>query len=317
MIARCPVVCGVLLLAGCSNQKTPPALDKPPPIKDAQGETTTSPEAGGDSASGPVCPMGFSFGAAMNVPGIGAGDKTFAAITPDELTIAWVLSSGKVLVADRTDPSQPFGNPQTVPGTYQYDRVALSSDGLTLIVVLPMGTGLGQLTRASRSQPFSGNPDTAPFSMLLTFGGEEDAGMPEAGMATAAIGDPVLSNDGKLLFFSVYDQNNDGSIAVSEKVGTKWLKPVTLTQPELDPMNGKRRHPTGLSSDGLTLFFWDEVDSKEKAAWRKTNTSFDFVFSMFVDLADRKDAQPSASCTRLYFSSPAMPPQDVKFAQRM
>jgi hypothetical protein len=38
---------------------------------------------------------------------------------------------------------------------------------------------------------------------------------------------------------------------------------------------------------------------------------------MFVDLADRKDAQPSASCTRLYFSSPAMPPQDVKFAQRM
>jgi hypothetical protein len=89
-----------------------------------------------------------------------------------------------------------------------------------------------------------------------------------------------------------------------------------IVQDELRGNGNLRRRPTGLSSDSLTLFWWDEIDQKEKAGWRGTNTSFDLKFGSIVDLGDKKDAQPSSTCTKLYYSNPVMAPQDVKFANR-
>jgi hypothetical protein len=107
-----------------------------------------------------------------------------------------------------------------------------------------------------------------------------------------------------------------GTIAVSDNTGSFWTKPAIVGQAELLASDPKRRRPTGLSSDGLTLFYWDEIDGKEKAGFRKTPMTFDLTFSGFVDLADKKDAQPTAKCNRLYFTNPPASPSDVKMADK-
>jgi hypothetical protein len=269
---------------------------------------------GGDAGpAGPVCDPKTTFGAATAVSGVPAGDKMFGAVTPDELTIAWVTPAGGVAYADRTMAAQPFGAPQTLAGTFEHDRVALGSDGLTLIVVMTGAKTFGQITRTARAQPFSGAPDTAPFSMLLLpFMTEMDSG-PGPG----SLGDPVLSADGKQMFFSVYGQGARDTVAFSERVTpTLWGKPAIVTQTELGSANNLRRRPTGLSSDGRTLFFWDEVEMKEKAGWRKSTMAFDLTLSGIVDLGDKKDAQPTSKCTRLYFTNPPAAPSDVKLADK-
>lgn len=288
-----------------------PRPDSAPPA-DGGGGDGGGDGGGGDASGGPVCNPAFAFGAASAVPGVAAGDKTFGAVTPDELTLAWVTPAGSVLYADRTASSQPFGGAQTLSGTYAPDRVALSADGLTLIVVMQGAASLGQVKRTARGQAFSGAPDTAPFANLRPGSNPEDGG---GGMGM--LGDPVLSADGQLLFFSSYGTGAMGTVCVSSNSGTKWTKPDTLSQLELLATSDTvRRRPSGLSSDGRTLFFWDDVDGKEKAAWRKTNTSYDLAFSGFVDLADRKGAQPAAACTRLYFTNPVTSPSDVKLADK-
>ena len=312
VIRRLWLACALTACNGCSNE--PIRYYEAGPLPDAAtGDGGGGDGNGGDAAVGSACTPGFTFGAPMAVNGIAAGDKMFGAVTPDELTVAWVTPSGGVMYADRTDSSQAFGAGQTLAGTYEHDRVALGADGLTLIVVMQGAAAFGQVTRAARAQAFAGAPDTTPFAALNATGnGESDGGRPKG-----YVGDPVLSADGKQLFFSVYGSGNMvDTVALSEKFGAGWLKPVILTQPELGATMAGRRRPTGLSADGKTFFWWDEIDNKEKAGWRKTATSFDLTFSGIVDLGDKKDAQPTAKCTRLYFTNPPAAPSDVKLADK-
>lgn len=305
-----------LLLTACNGCNSEPIkyYDGGPPSDgntDMDG-TTNGDGGGGMDASAPsLCDPKTMYGAAMAVSGVAAGDKMFGAITPDELTIAWIAPNGTVSYADRTDKGQPFGNAQSLQNTFEHDRVALSSDGLTLIVVMTGAKSFAQVTRTARAMPFGGTPDTMPFSMILVPFMSEDGGV---GMGN--VGDPVLSADGKQLFFSIFNAGTRETVAFSEKVSTQWGKPTTLKQMELASSGGKRRRPTGISSDGRTLFWWDEVDGKEKAGWRGSTKAFDLTFSGIVDLGDKKDAQPVAKCDRLYFTNPPAAPSDVKLADK-
>jgi hypothetical protein len=312
VIATCAAV--VITYSNACSSKAPVLYDSGPPPGDGGTNDGTPNNDGGNNGDGAVaaaCNPAGMYGAATAVPGIAAGDKMFGAVTPDELTIAWVKPDGTVMYADRTDASQPFGAAQTL-GVYEHDRVALSSDGLKLIGVMPGAKKLGQVTRAARGQAFSGAPDTAPFAQLLVtaMNGESDATPP------GSLGDPVLSADGSQLFFSIFGIQTLGTIAISEFTGATWSKPATLGQDEFLAADPLRRRPTGLSADGLTLFFWDEIDGKEKAGWRATSTAYDLMFSGFVDLGDRKDCQATAKCSRLYFTNPAAAPSDVKLADK-
>jgi hypothetical protein len=59
-----------------------------------------------------------------------------------------------------------------------------------------------------------------------------------------------------------------------------------------------RRRATGASADGRTLFFYDEVAGKERAAWRDSIAS---PFVTFVDMPGMTEAAPNHRCDTLYF----------------
>lgn len=226
----------------------------------------------------------------------------FGAITGDQLTIAWMNAAGTVLYADRAAPADAFGAPKTLTGTIALDRVALSADGLTLIVVRSDRTIFAQATRSARGAAFGNTLDTAPFAGLDPLSsGVEDGG--DAGGGSFA--DPVLSTNGKFLYYSVLG-GTSSTMAESYRSGNNpWAKGRILTTTELVGVGNKLRRPTGLSADSRTLFYWDEVDGVEKMAFRddailaKHNQ-----YTQFVNVGAFAGAQPTATCDRLYFEAP-------------
>jgi hypothetical protein len=77
----------------------------------------------------------------------------------------------------------------------------------------------------------------------------------------------------------------------------------------------KRRIPTGISYDSLTLFYRDEVQGDFRAAWR-VNTQVAFDYSEVVDLANGVvAAAPGASCQRIYYSAPGASGLDLFVAE--
>jgi hypothetical protein len=78
-----------------------------------------------------------------------------------------------------------------------------------------------------------------------------------------------------------------------------WGLPAALANAEFtSPDAAHRRRPSGTSADGRTLFFYDEVTSLERAAWRETPTT---PFATFRDIGDFPDATPSPHCDALYY----------------
>jgi hypothetical protein len=252
----------------------------------------------------PICSETANWtGAATPIPNVSTADSDLlGTVTSDGLSIAWVVASGgsagTVRYADRTSTAQPFGATKTLAGTFAVDRVALSADGLTMIVVMPGNGAFGQLKRGARGDAFAGTPDTAPFLTLVGMNPEIDSG------SGVRIGDPVLADDGQTLFFSQYNTTIDDTVAVSQFNGMSWAPPLILVDPMFRSQAGKRRRPTGLSADGKTLFFWDEVAGVEQATWRKTAQGGDFAFGTPLSLGARPGAQASGGdCGRLYFSA--------------
>jgi hypothetical protein len=58
--------------------------------------------------------------------------------------------------------------------------------------------------------------------------------------------------------------------------------------------------PTGMSSDDLTLFFWDGVAQTEKAAFRDS-AGANNTYKQFVTLGAYRNAAPVGSCGRIYY----------------
>src|ERR1019366_6741812 len=131
------------------------------------------------------------------------GDDLLDAVTPDELSIVWTVVQGAtqtVHYADRTATSAPFTARSLTSGLFTNDRVALSSNGLRLLVVDADGQGFSELTRASRSDAFDpSSPSTASYPNL---NGSLAPGQ--------AYGDPVLAADDAVFYYSVYGVGADG-----------------------------------------------------------------------------------------------------------
>jgi hypothetical protein len=237
----------------------------------------------------------------------------FGSITPDELTIAWMNTAGTVLYADRAVATDPFGAPKTLTGTIALDRVALSADGLTVILVRSDRKILAQATRSARGAAFGTTLDTAPFAGLDPLSsGVEDGG--DAGGGSFA--DPVLSSDGKFLYYSVLGGSST-TVAESYRSGNNpWAKGRILTTAEFTGSGNKLRRPTGLSADDRTLFYWDEVDGVEKMAFRDDAILAPFnKYTQFVNVGAYSGAQPTASCQRIYYDAPgSVGAEDLFFA---
>jgi len=281
--------------------------------KDSGRSDVSNPDgAGGDGgvdADGPfvppasVCSPTAKWGTGTLVPNVStAQTDRFGAITQDQLTIAWMNTAGTVLYADRAAATDPFGAPKTLTGTIALDRVALSANGLTLIVVRSDRLIFAEATRSARGTAFGNTLDTAPFASLDPLSsGTEDAG--DAGGGSFA--DPVLSNDGKFLYYSVLGGSST-TMAESYRSGNNpWTKGRIFTIAELTGSGNKLRRPTGLSADNRTLFYWDEVDGVEKMAFREDAILAGHnVYMQFVNVGAYAGAQPAANCQRIYYDAP-------------
>jgi hypothetical protein len=269
------------------------------------GDESPGEEAAVESGSGPppptaVCDPSATWGTGALIAVSTPSDDALDSITPDELTIAWTAGSGStatVEYADRATSSDPYGAPQALAaGLFTTDRVSLSSDGLRLVVVNADGQGFSELVRAGRTSADAfGEPAVGAYANL---------DMPGALAAGQSYGDPVLAADDAVFYYSIYGGGQTTTMFRTSRLvsGDSWEEGTPLTASTgLAAQGSLRRRPTGISSDEQTLFFWDEVQGMERAAWIDHATG---AFDAFVDLAARSMAAPNVTCTRLYYSSP-------------
>jgi hypothetical protein len=280
--------------------------DGSPANRDGSADAKSDASAdGGDSGgfTGPppptaVCDPAATFltGTDLNIST--SDDDVLDSITPDELSIAWTQnSSGKSIVfyADRTSTGSNFNSPQKfADNTYTADRVALSPDGLRLIVVNDDTKGFSELTRTART----GGGSAFGAAALGNFG-NIDADTPVGG----SVGDPVIDSSDTAFYYSVYGVGAAKTIyrALRLLPTDVWGNGGALNVAAgLQTSGSMRRRPSGISSDSQTLFFFDQVTSTERAAWLNEPTG---QFDSFADLGSRLWAAPATSCATLYYSA--------------
>jgi hypothetical protein len=266
--------------------------------------------AGGGQAGaggGPDLPMCayFDWEATGKDPLIAtAADDQLGSLSVDVLTIAWMTPNGDVHVAERGSPGSAFGAGATLPaagGWYGVGRVALSPDGLRIVVISSDGERFGELTRASTADLFAGTPDEGPFAAInASVGGGE------------SLADPIISSDDGRLYYSRHGGGVTSTIhwATHAQPDDPWALGGALSEAELQMTNGDRRIPTGIAPDGRSLFYWDESTSLLRMAIRASVAA---PFTMFGDVgATFEHAVPSADCATLYYTDAAS--QDITYA---
>ena len=234
-------------------------------------------------------------------------DDLLGYVTPDELTIAFLApAASEVHYSDRSDSVNAFDVLRTLPvaaGWYAMDRVALSPDGLRIVVLSTDKKKIGQLTRKARGDAFQGAPDATPFAAI---NGALAAG--------ESLGDMIVSGDDATLIYSVYSASSTTTIHVAKHAspGAAWTATAdTFGGADLDAANGKRRQPTGISGDQLTLYFWDQQKELQRGAWR---LHVGDPFTYFEDYPQLAMAVPAGNCKKLYFTGAGVSSKDIQLA---
>jgi hypothetical protein len=245
------------------------------------------------SAGAPVCATDLGQEPYTSFGRLGAADATFArfgGVSGDELSVAFTASNGDVYVADRTTKPGAFGPAVKINGNaLAVDRAAMDAGGQVVLAVAQDRASLVEFTRTARSGVFS------PLAV-------DDLGLVRAFLAEAgSISEPALGVDRRSLFFLATESGQAPVLAESQwdVVAGAWGPPHSLPNPELASKDAAHaRRPTGASSDGRTLFFYDGAGSVERAAWRPSRTE---PFDTFLDVGAFTDAAPNPRCDTLYY----------------
>jgi hypothetical protein len=222
----------------------------------------------------------------------GVPEDRLIGITPDELTVAWFSATGaagRLLVADRDTSVSAFGAPLEFADNPA--ALSLSPDGLRLVVLTGERDALTEVTRAARGDDFDVLDDTA-FS-------EVNAALKSEGRMPASA---LVGPDDRTLYYTIVATSDVlHPLFVSSRAGSgPWPAGDEVAACEFDARGPYTRVPTGLSSDGLTLFFFDAAREVARAAFRETEGD---AFSWFIDLPDLLQPQVNAACDRIYYSS--------------
>jgi hypothetical protein len=265
--------------------------DSPPPAPDAN-------EAGGPDAGPPLCNPSATVGSPTLV--ISTPDPDLlGAVSSDELVIAWTsLPSGGAPVvhwAERATATDSFGAPQTLDasfGPFAPDHVAMSGDGLKLLVVSDDHIRVTEITRAARGAPFDTPGDDF-----------RDVNPVDAGEGPAPgigpFGSPALSPD--LLIWG-FTHGGDG-LTFAKNAGGGWNVVIPFPDGLVPPGSGPTTMiATGWSADDRTFFYWDSTATTARAVWRDPFSGA-FLSTKTQDLGPRQYAFPGGSCAKLYFSA--------------
>jgi hypothetical protein len=252
----------------------------------------------------PLCAHDSTFSAGTPLALSGSGDDVLQAITPFELTIAW-KNGDDYFVADRADVAFDFEPPLEVVGGSAFVAVTLRSDGLRLIAVTEEATVV-QLDRVAGAAFDAATAVAGDFSSFNF----ELAGSPEPNKVLA---DAVLNaNDSSFLYsYFLMSGGSSDTVRESRRQDGSWSFSSVPLGIDLQRDGDRRRIPTGISSDNLTLFYRDEVNEDFRAAWR-VNTQVQFSHSEALRLPPAtQSAAPNVNCTRVYYSAPGAQGLDI------
>jgi hypothetical protein len=244
-----------------------------------------------------VCTAAKGWATGNPVAATNAADPSFVSVTPSELTLLWREAPSSVPVyflADRAATSDAFGEAQELSLA---NVLGVSPDGLRLTVASGDG-GLLEATRSERGDSFG---DAAPGAYSLL-----DA---DALAHHLILSDVAISPDDHRLYYSAWslDDPTPYPLRVATRSGTEpWPPGVTLEGCELKAYGAFGPRPTAVSSDGLTLFYFDAARGTSRAAFR---TTIGANFTWFTDLPGVLRPQPNATCDHLYYSPSSGAPQ--------
>lgn len=236
------------------------------------------------------CGPSKSWGMGERIDVDAAADATLVAVTPDELTLVWSEEAGSVnayYVADRASKQDAFGKKVALDVS---GVLATSPDGRRLALLSDDQSALFEATRAERGSDFAA-PVAAEFSVL-------NADAAAKGWSFSAV---VFAPDDHTLYYVAGGFAERYPLHVSIRNGDEaWPAGEALKTCEFEAHSTYPRYPTGASSDGKTLFFYDAWRGKTRAAWRADSSG---PFSWFHDVGDWFAVQPNSACDRLYYSA--------------
>lgn len=288
----------IALLVGCSSSDravsglaSRPSSDAGAAI-DSRPEETAALPVRDDSATLASCDETWTWSTAEPfAPGASGDSEASVAVSADGATVAWRVERAVLWVDRGADGS--YGRHRGIDLPVALDGIALEPDGLGLVFVSSEDGQLREARRGSRDEDFVAF-DELPFVSLRE----------QAASAGETIESPALG-EGRLVFL----RRGGASVSMWEAVreGSRFGAATRLLPPRLT-------RPTGLSSDGRTLFSWDE-DSSLTRVWARATTVDSF--REVRTLPARRDARPTADCRRLFFLAGTEPSTwDVAIAEQ-
>ncbi len=225
---------------------------------------------------------------------LGAAAATLLSMTPDELSVAFTTGADASLalhVADRASVDANFVEAGfTMPDGFQAKSgAALSSNGLTLVLVLDDDSGFGQLSRAARGAAFQGDAELAAFAKINGL----------KAMSGSSVGWPVLTSDGLGLYYLSYFGD---ALAVQSKrtsQGGMFDIGTEIDQFTLGGASGAYKLLSGISTDERAIFYFDQATGHSMARFRSRPGA---PFYDPLDLGARHGAAPNQDCSRVYSS---------------
>ena len=251
--------------------------------------------ASGLSLPKPVC---HSTGALTNLARLSISTTTaverFGGVTPDELAIAWTIVDGdqvQLNYATRPNVDADFSGAQQLSIAAAAEAVTLSGDGLHVVYTKRDRKGFGELSRASREEPFTDGTSSslAPVNESASLMGSGEY-----------VGDPVLGGDGMTFFYSRYRAGQDramlSTLRFSEFGAFPEGWPPDLSTALLSSTSSLT--PTGVSLDRQALFIWDSAGQRQIVATLAHDT---LLFEPAFELNDARGAAPNGACEQVYF----------------
>ena len=225
---------------------------------------------------------------------VGVVGATLLALSADELSVVFTTGADETLalhVGDRASLAAAFGElAVSVPEGYQVTQgVALSGDGRHLVIVRDDGSGLAELSRSARGVAFGVEPDETRFAAI-------NALKPMSG---SSVGWPVLSNDGKALYYVSYFGRS--GVKQSELEASAFSAGKDIDQFTLGGEQGEYKLISGIADDQRAIFFFDEATSHAMALFR-SRPGADIPFYEPLDLGERRGVTPNKDCSRVYSS---------------
>jgi hypothetical protein len=224
--------------------------------------------------------------------GVTTSSASLATINGSETSIAWLTEDDVVHYADRADTSSAFGADRTITsGVAPGERVALTSDGLTLYAIGADSRSLVAFVRGTTDDDFA-----AADSPLLDNLNAELAALE----SNATVSDLVVGTSSNVMLLR-YVGGSSAGLRKAQRIMPTDAWPSTspyAQQAELAVVNGKARRPTGLSLDGRALFFYDEVSGAQMVGFFAYDAT---TIAQFSSLGSKLDAQTNTDCTTLYF----------------